>query len=516
MRFDDLKKTVPACIEGVTTAAKHIDFIVSGLIGFAAAEQTPRMEPTDLNAVVKASVALMSNVIEAATREFRSTLEEGLPPILGSYSGLEQVVINLLQNACNALRSTDSKIHVTTCYQPAEDHVILSVRDEGIGMSEKVLAHVRDPFFTTRREEGGLGLGIPISLSIVEAHGGDMRFGFRAGEGHDGQHHIAVHCTFTPRGGFMTGSPSPGFAIAIVDDEQPILDAVSAVLQSVGITNIIGIRESTRLLEVMNETDVGLILLDLAMPRLSGEELIPILKQDHPEVPIIVITGNHDVDKAVACMKAGVEDYLAKPVEPAKLIATVRRFVEIQELRRENAALGRNYISDELAHPEAFSDILTAESTVRRLFRYIETISATEHVVLITGETGVGKELIAQAIHRLSKRAGEFVAVNVAGSTRQCSPTPSSATVRVPSPARRPRFRVSSNARRAEHCSWTRSAISRRAARSSCCVSWKAGSTTLWAPTSCIHRRRVSSWRQMRTWKKISRWENSAKTCTTE
>ncbi|HEY9594624.1 MAG TPA: sigma-54 dependent transcriptional regulator [Spirochaetia bacterium] len=207
----------------------------------------------------------------------------------------------------------------------------------------------------------------------------------------------------------------PTFAVAIVDDEQTILDVVSAVLRSAGLTNLMPVRDPTELLPRMERTDVGVMLLDLAMDGLSGEELIPLLRHKHPDVPIVVLTGNHDVEKAVACMKAGVDDYLMKPVEPAKLVATVRRFVELQELRRENAALGRNYVTGRPVDSEAFAEILTADDTMLRLFRYVETIAGSPHPVLVTGETGVGKELMARALHRLSGREGAFVAVNVAG-----------------------------------------------------------------------------------------------------
>jgi DNA-binding NtrC family response regulator len=210
------------------------------------------------------------------------------------------------------------------------------------------------------------------------------------------------------------GDLYPAFAIMIVDDEQPVLNGIRTMLRSAGITHTLAIRESSQALHALEREDVGLILLDLTMPGLSGEKLIPLIKRDHPDMPIVVITGNSDVDKAVECMKAGVDDYVLKP-DLVKLLSTVRRCVEIQELRRENGALTRSLLSSQPENPEAFRDIVTGDAGMLSLLRYIEAIGRTTHPVLITGETGVGKELVARAVHAVSGRSGEFVAVNTAG-----------------------------------------------------------------------------------------------------
>lgn len=139
------------------------------------------------------------------------------------------------------------------------------------------------------------------------------------------------------------------------------------------------------------------------------------ITSEYPEIPVIVITGANDVETAVKCIKIGAFDYMVKPVEKNRLIAGVRRAVEIRELQRENRLLKAHVLSDKLEHPEAFSDIVTNSSIMRSVFQYVEAISISPQPVLITGETGVGKEMIAKAVHMLSNRKGEFVPVNVAG-----------------------------------------------------------------------------------------------------
>jgi DNA-binding NtrC family response regulator len=160
---------------------------------------------------------------------------------------------------------------------------------------------------------------------------------------------------------------------------------------------------------------VEAILLDLKMPYISGDELLPTIVADFPDVPVIVITGADDVETAVNCMKSGAFDYMVKPVEKNRLLTGVKRAIEIRDLQRENRLLKAQVLSPELMNPDVFAEIITNSSTMKSIFRYIEAISTSPQPVLITGETGTGKELIAKAIHALHHPDGEFVAVNVAG-----------------------------------------------------------------------------------------------------
>ena len=182
-----------------------------------------------------------------------------------------------------------------------------------------------------------------------------------------------------------------------------------------GINNIIRYQDSREVMPLLSRQEIEVMLLDLSMPHITGEELLSLITKDFPEIPIIIITGSNDVDTAVACMKSGAFDYMVKPVEKSRLISGVKRAIEIRELQRENRLLKARVLSDQLQHPEAFSEIVTRHGTMRSIFQYIEAISISPQPVLITGETGVGKELVARAIHTLSNRKGNFVPVNVAG-----------------------------------------------------------------------------------------------------
>ena len=213
----------------------------------------------------------------------------------------------------------------------------------------------------------------------------------------------------------MTESTYPHFPVMMVDDEAQAITSFEMALRSANMNNFIRCHDSRDVMPLLSSQEIEVMLLDLRMPHISGEELLPMITSDYPEIPVVVITGSNDVDTAVKCMQYGAFDYILKPVEKSRLIGGVKRAVELRELQRENQLLKAHVLSDELEKPEAFSEIITTSASMRSIFQYIEAISNSPRPVLITGETGVGKELVAKAVHTLSNREGAFMPVNVAG-----------------------------------------------------------------------------------------------------
>jgi DNA-binding NtrC family response regulator len=132
-------------------------------------------------------------------------------------------------------------------------------------------------------------------------------------------------------------------------------------------------------------------------------------------MPVIVVTGLDEVATAVRCMKMGAFDYIVKPVDQDRFITSIKRALDFRELRHENLSLKKSLFDRSLQSPEAFARIITNNDKMHLMFKYVEAIAKTSQPVLITGETGVGKELIAQSLHALSNPKGEIVTVNVAG-----------------------------------------------------------------------------------------------------
>ncbi len=203
--------------------------------------------------------------------------------------------------------------------------------------------------------------------------------------------------------------------VLIVDDEVDILNSFDLTLRAFGLGSVICCAQPQKALEILDNQPLGCIVLDLSMPDISGYEILSHVVSCHPEVPVIVVTGVESIESAVDCMKRGAVDYLAKPVEEERLIASVRTALEMSRLRRENTSLKQCLTDDRLENPDAFKSITTASHKMRQIFQYLEAVANSSEPILIMGETGVGKELIARAAHQLVDPKKPFVAINVAG-----------------------------------------------------------------------------------------------------
>ena len=207
----------------------------------------------------------------------------------------------------------------------------------------------------------------------------------------------------------------PENPVLIVDDELKTLEGFSFILRMAGIDHIVCIQDSREVMPLIEKKPIEVILLDLTMPIVSGEELLEEIANRFPDIPIIIVTGNDEIDSAVKCMQKGASDYIVKPVEESRLIGSIKKAVKLQELRKENRSLKQKIFLQKLEQPEAFYHIITKNEKMRSVFHYMEAIKKTNEPILITGETGTGKELVARAFHTLSGRSGKLVSVNVGG-----------------------------------------------------------------------------------------------------
>lgn len=213
----------------------------------------------------------------------------------------------------------------------------------------------------------------------------------------------------------MKNSTPPDDLILLVDDDQALLKSLERALREEGFSSVVTCSDPRDIESVASGREPAVVLLDLVMPHISGEALLQWFVAQRPDMPVIVITAVDDVDSAVRCIKGGAFDYLVKPIDFARLLSALQRALESRRLRLENENLKRRITAAEPDHPEYFDAIVTVSPLMKGVFRYIEAVATSDEPVLIIGETGTGKELIAEAVHRASGRKGQFVRVNIAG-----------------------------------------------------------------------------------------------------
>jgi len=212
----------------------------------------------------------------------------------------------------------------------------------------------------------------------------------------------------------MPLQPNPANPILVVDDERLALDGFELALAAAGYTNVVTMDDSRNVLPFLEKNKVEMVLLDLIMPHANGGELLVEIRRRTQEIPVVIVSAVNEIESVIECMRNGATDYILKPVEMEQFKSRVRKCLEFNELERENAQLRESLLQDSLQHPGAFTEIVTRSPKMCAIFRYCEAVAKSSKPILITGETGTGKELIARAVHRLSNRRGPFMAVNIA------------------------------------------------------------------------------------------------------
>lgn len=179
--WSEARSEVAAMLDDIAHASDRIRNIVTELRGFALDHDPGERRPVSVNDVVHSSLRLLGKHIARATKHFTLELAHKLPPVTGNARRLEQVVVNLVLNACQALTSDEQAIRILTGVEG--QRAFIRVRDEGRGIAPEHLANIRTPFFTTKRAEGGTGLGVPVSDRIAGEHGGELAFDSEPGRG---------------------------------------------------------------------------------------------------------------------------------------------------------------------------------------------------------------------------------------------------------------------------------------------------------------------------------------------
>jgi PAS domain S-box-containing protein len=181
--YASFREEIVQAVDDMQGGALRVKRIVEDLKDFARERPRDEAELVDLQQVIERSLRLLRNVVNNSTDNFTVEVEDNLPQVKGSAQRLEQVLVNLVQNACQSLSDRDKAVQLEVSSLEDRDAVMIKVADEGCGIPDESMEKITDPFYTTRRDDGGTGLGLSVSTRIIEEHDGVMSISSEVGKG---------------------------------------------------------------------------------------------------------------------------------------------------------------------------------------------------------------------------------------------------------------------------------------------------------------------------------------------
>lgn len=319
--YSEMRDEVPKLFSGIKEGSERIQRIVQDLKDFARQDGANMDQSVNINEAIKSSIRLTDNLIKKATKNFRIKYGRNLPLIRGNKQKLEQIMINLIQNACQALPDKEKGIYVTSSLDKEGDGVVVEVLDEGEGIPENLLPRIMDPFFTTKRSEGGTGLGMSVSSNIVKGHGGKIKVKSELGKG------TAIRF-FIP----TTRIEKP-VKILVTDDDSAVRKFLTAALGKLGIYSVREASNGAEAFLKIGQEPPDLLILDVQMPDMDGAEVCRLIKEK-PElsaIKVIIITGFAKSSQMKEIARMGFEKILTKPFSMPTLLNMMDEVLEVKK-----------------------------------------------------------------------------------------------------------------------------------------------------------------------------------------
>jgi CheY-like chemotaxis protein/two-component sensor histidine kinase len=340
--LESLAETDPEAkdrVRRIRAAARHAEALTDQMLAYAG-KSVSDLEALDLSRMVRDTEDLLHAAVPKTCR-LELELAKDLPPVRGDATRLRQVLVNLVSNAGEALGEQAGRVRVRTASFDADETVLadahgagerpegtwvmLEVSDDGPGMDDELRSRVFEPFFSTR--ESGRGLGLAAVLGIVSAHGGVLKLDSQPGTG------SVFRVLMRPASDVArVADPDPteppardeSGVVLVVDDDDAVREVAQALLERGGLRVECSPGGHDALARIRGGAAVDAVLLDLAMPELSGTDVLRALRRERPDLPVVIASG-YKRDLASERLDAGdVFAFVHKPYEPDALVETMR------------------------------------------------------------------------------------------------------------------------------------------------------------------------------------------------
>ncbi|CCK79255.1 PAS domain S-box protein [Desulfobacula toluolica] len=318
--YSEMRDEIPLLFAAIKEGAVRIQRIVQDLKDFSRQDDTHMDQLVNINQVIENSIRLTENLIKKHTEHFKIEYSQNLPMVMGDQQKLEQVMINLIQNACQAVSDKKKAIFITSFFDEKKAMIEVEVRDEGVGIPQEMLDRIMDPFFTTKRSKGGTGLGLAVSSNIVKSFGGKIEVESDLGKG-------SVFKIFIPTRKFEYP-----VKILVADDDPFFREYLHKAL---GETERYSLREAVNgkeaFLKIGQELP-DLFILDIQMPDMDGLDVCRLLKEksELSDIKVIIITGFPESFIVDEIVKMGFDKILAKPFTIIELKKTIEKVMEVE------------------------------------------------------------------------------------------------------------------------------------------------------------------------------------------
>jgi nitrogen-specific signal transduction histidine kinase/ActR/RegA family two-component response regulator len=326
-------------LRAISKAAESGSKLTNQLLGFSR-RQVIKPITLDLSDAAMSSYGMLRRVI-GENIELVMLPAQDLPSVFVDPTQLDQIVMNLVLNARDAMTEGGTLTVATSHHQGelSEDYigdcVVLSVSDTGVGMSEEVKAHLFEPFYTTKETGKGTGLGLATCYGIVEQNGGHIEVDSEPGRGSTFKIYLPVteeREGSEPEdvGRSVSSSPSGTETILLVEDEPQVRAMESCILadQGYAILQAANGEEALQVCQANQDQDIQLLITDMVMPRMSGDELITELSSRRPEIKFLVVSGYAENTLERSVVARSDVHFMQKPFKPMELAETVRDILD--------------------------------------------------------------------------------------------------------------------------------------------------------------------------------------------